>query len=253
MKVSIITVSYNSERTIEKTIQSVISQDYNTIEYIIIDGKSTDNTIEICKKYANKISIIISEKDNGIYDAMNKGIALASGDIIGILNSDDWYANDHVISDVVNEILKTKADALYGDLIYVNEKNLTKAKRYWKSGKFKKNKFKFGWMPPHPTVFIKKVLYEKFGTFNLTLKSAADYELMLRFFFKNNIIPCYLPKVITIMRLGGKSNATISNRVKANQEDRIAWKINNLKPNLFTLSLKPIRKIPQFLSRKQIK
>ena len=253
MKVSIITVAFNSEKTIEKTIQSILSQDYKNIEYLIIDGKSTDNTNEICNKYKNNISKIVSEKDRGIYDAMNKGIQLATGDIIGILNSDDWYANNHVISDVVTTMQKHNADALYGDLIYVDEKNIHRTKRYWKSGKFNKRKFKFGWMPPHPTVFIKKSLYEKYGLFNLTLQSAADYELMLRYFYKNNVVPCYLPKVITVMLQGGKSNASFHNRVKANREDRIAWKINNLNPNIFTLSLKPIRKIPQFLYRKQIK
>lgn len=249
MKISIITVSFNSQNTIEETILSVINQSYKEIEYIIIDGKSADETMSIIEKYKDKISIIISEKDKGIYDAMNKGINLATGDIIGILNSDDVYASNDVITEVAKKIKESNADALYADLVYVERNNLNKIKRYWKSGKFKRSKFKWGWMPPHPTVFIKKHLYNKFGTFNLELKSAADYELMLRFFYKENITPVYLQKVITKMRQGGESNATVKNRVNANKEDRKAWKINACKPYWLTLYFKPLRKIPQFIFR----
>lgn len=250
MKVSIITVCFNSQNTIEQTIISVLGQSYKNIEYIIIDGNSTDNTLAIIQKYASKITTLVSEKDNGIYDAMNKGIALATGEIIGILNSDDVYAYNDAILDVVNKINETKANALYADLVYVHKNNLFKIKRYWKSGLYKHSKFKWGWMPPHPTVFIKKHVYEKFGNFNLELKSAADYEFMLRIFYKEKIIPAYLEKVITKMRTGGESNANLKNRIKANNEDRKAWKINNINPFWLTLYFKPLRKVPQFLFRK---
>lgn len=253
MKVSIITVAYNSAETIEDTILSVIQQNYSDIEYIIVDGGSKDNTLAICNKYKDKIAVLVSEKDNGIYDAMNKGLRMATGEIIGILNSDDVYADHSVIHDVVSKIKETGSEALYADLVYVDNKDLKKVKRYWKSGSFKKSKFKFGWMPPHPTVFIKKALYTKFGDFSTQLHSAADYELMLRFFYKNNVVPTYLNRVITLMRMGGESNASVKNRYKANQEDRMAWKMNEIKPFPFTLTLKPIRKIPQFILRKKLK
>ncbi|HYG50884.1 MAG TPA: glycosyltransferase family 2 protein [Flavobacteriales bacterium] len=250
MKVSIITVSYNSAKTINDTILSVMGQTWANVEYIIVDGGSTDNTLQICKTYGNRIAKIISEPDKGIYDAMNKGLALATGDIIGILNSDDVYAYGTVLEDVVKKMLESGTNALYADLVYVDRLNLEKIKRYWRSGEFKKNKFKWGWMPPHPTVFFKKDLYLQFGNFNLEFRSAADYELMLRFFYKHGVKPAYLPKVITRMRTGGESNASVKNRVKANNEDRKAWKVNDLRPNLLTLYLKPLRKIPQFIFRK---
>lgn len=248
--ISIITVSYNSAATIEDTLKSVTGQTYPHIEYIIVDGASKDDTLAICEKYRHGIAQIVSEKDKGIYDAMNKGLQLATGDYIGILNSDDVYADANVIADVVAMLEKTGAEALYADLVYVDRHNLHKVTRYWKSGGYARKKFKWGWMPPHPTVFMAKSLYEKHGLFNLSLRSAADYELMLRFFYKHAVSPVYLKRVITKMRVGGESNVTVKNRLKANGEDRTAWSINNLKPYWFTLSLKPLRKIPQFIFKK---
>ena len=250
MKISIITVSFNSAKTIEDTIKSVINQTYSTIEYIIIDGASTDETLEICNRYKNNINYFISEKDNGIYDAMNKGIVVATGDFIGILNSDDFYVDNKVISDVVDCLKLNNALGIYADLKYVDSSNVKKIKRFWQSGYFSRKKFRNGWMPPHPTVFLKRELYSKFGFFNLALKSAADYELMLRIFYKHEITPCYLSRVIIHMRIGGESNASVKNRLKANKEDRLAWEINGLKPHFFTLYMKPLRKIPQFFKKR---
>lgn len=250
MKVSIITVSYNSAQTIEDTILSVAAQTYPHIEYIVVDGASTDGTLDICARHKNSISTLHSEKDKGIYDAMNKGLSMATGDVIGILNSDDLYADAHVIANVVEKLQQTGASALYADLVYVDRFDTGKITRYWRSGKYKRSKFKWGWMPPHPTVFLKKELYGLYGHFDLSLRSAADYELMLRFFYKNGVEPVYLPRVITRMRAGGESNVTVNNRVKANKEDRKAWDMNKVKPFWFTLWLKPVRKIPQFIFRK---
>ena len=250
MKVSIITVSFNSEKTIEQTILSVLGQTYKNIEYIIVDGNSSDNTLSIINKYSSKIAHVLSEPDKGIYDAMNKGIELASGDLIGILNSDDVYAYSNVITDIVKKIHASNAKSIYADLVYVDKNDLFKVKRYWKSGEYKRKKFKMGWMAPHPTVFIKREIYTQFGTFNLSLKSAADYELMLRFFYKEKIEPAYLPEVIIKMRQGGKSNASIKNRLSANRQDRAAWRINSVKPYWLTLYFKPLRKVPQFIFRK---
>jgi glycosyltransferase involved in cell wall biosynthesis len=248
MKVSIITVSYNSEKTIEDTIKSVLSQDYPNIEYLIIDGASKDATLEIVQKYQVKIAKVISEKDKGIYDAMNKGIALATGDIIGILNSDDFYADATVISSIVAQFTPT-IEAVYADLVYVDANDTNRITRLWKSGNYTQGDFKKGWMPPHPTFFVKSECYQKYGNYSLQLKSAADYELMLRLIHKEQIKINYLPKVIVKMRTGGASNASLKNRIRANKEDRMAWQMNGLKPGLFTFIRKPISKIIQFIRK----
>lgn len=250
MKVSIITIAYNAEETISETIKSVINQDYENIEYIIVDGASKDKTCEIIKSFGFKVSKFISEKDNGIYDAMNKGLALATGEVIGILNADDVYADTKVISDVVAKMQAEKTDSLYADLVYVKREDTNKITRYWRSGKYTKGKFLKGWMPPHPTFFVKREIYEKYGNFNLNLKSASDYEIMLRFLHKHEISVSYLPRVTTKMRVGGQSNVTLKNRIKANREDREAWKINGLKPGVFTLVRKPLSKVGQFFRKK---
>jgi len=246
MKVSIITVAYNSQATISDTIKSVINQTYKDIEYIIIDGASTDNTMSIIEAYKDNIHTIVSEPDSGLYDAMNKGIQYATGDVIGILNSDDYYENNAVIEKIVNTIKQSNADVCYADLNYVHPVNTSKVIRRWKSGKFRKSSFYYGWMPPHPTIFVKKRVYNKVGLFNLGLKSAADYELILRIFLKSNFTVTYLPETIVCMRTGGNSNASLKNRIKANKEDRMAWKMNGIKPYFFTLFLKPFRKIFQY-------
>jgi glycosyltransferase involved in cell wall biosynthesis len=246
MKISIITIAYNSAETIEDTINSVVGQDYDDIEYIIVDGASKDDTMDIVNKYRDQIAIISSEPDKGIYDAMNKGVALATGDIIGILNSDDIYANTNVISKVSNSI--GDADSLYADLVYVNREDTDKVTRYWKSGEYKEGAFFKGWMPPHPTFFVRKKCYDLYGTYDLKLRSAADYECMLRMLHKHKISTVYLPEVITKMRIGGQSNVTLKNRLAANKEDRMAWELNSIKPKPWTLFMKPVRKIKQFFS-----
>ncbi len=249
IKVSIITISFNAEETISDTIKSVINQDYENVEYIVVDGASKDKTCDIIKSFGFKVSKFISEKDNGIYDAMNKGLSMATGDIIGILNADDVYADTKVISDVVAKMQEEKTDSLYADLVYVKREDTDKITRYWKSGKYTKGKFLKGWMPPHPTFFVKREIYEKCGNFNLNLKSAADYEIMLRFLHKYEISVSYLPRVTTKMRVGGQSNVTLKNRIKANREDKEAWRINGLKPGVFTMVRKPLSKLGQFFRR----
>ncbi|MFM2000041.1 MAG: hypothetical protein RL204_1988 [Bacteroidota bacterium] len=249
MKVSIITISYNSAETIEDTIKSVVGQDYPNIEYIIIDGASKDETLSIVGKYKDKIAKVVSEKDKGIYDAMNKGVENATGDIIGILNSDDYYYDESVISEVVQIFEKEKTDGLYADLVYVDRADSDKVIRYWKSGEYQPGKFLKGWMPPHPTFFVKKEVYEKFGLYSTDLRSAADYEFMLRVIHKHNISLSYMPRILTKMRVGGMSNVSLKNRWKANMEDRRAWKINGLKPKWYTLTVKPLSKILQFLNK----
>ncbi len=248
MKISIITVSYNSSATITDTIESVINQTFPNIEYIIVDGNSNDGTQEIVKSYGNKIATFISESDKGIYDAMNKGIQLATGDIVGILNSDDVYAAANVLEKVATCFaINANAEICYGDLNYVQSKNLNAITRIWKAGANNSKSFHYGWMPPHPTVFVRKEVYNKVGPFSIQLKSASDYEMMLRMFVKHQCKAVYIPFLLVKMRTGGMSNASFKNRVKANREDALAWKMNNLKPYFFTLPLKPLRKITQFI------
>jgi len=248
LKVSIITVCYNSAETIEATIRSVVSQDYNTIEYIIVDGQSTDATLHIIEKYKDQISKIISEKDAGIYFAINKGIAAATGDIIAILHADDLYTNNQVIYSVVKAFDNKQTDKVYGNLQYGEHIDTMKVTRNWKSGEYTNGLFLKGWMPPHPAFFVRKTCYEKYGTYNTELKSAADYELMLRLLHKHNCSTAYIPQILIKMRVGGKSNVTLLNRIKANREDKKAWLMNGLKPGMFTFILKPLSKIGQFFS-----
>ena len=246
MKVTIITVVYNGAKTIRHCIESVLNQDFQEVEYIIIDGNSSDGTQDIVKGYGSKISRFVSERDGGIYDAMNKGIQLATGDVIGILNADDYYAYNSVLSDVAFAMQADDIKGCYGDLVYVDADNEAVIKRQWISGNYKAGAFLNGWMPPHPAFFVKKELYKEYGTFRLDLGSAADYELMLRFIHKAGIKIAYVPKVLVKMRTGGVSNSNIKNRIAANRNDLRAWKENNLKPRFYTLWLKPLRKILQF-------
>lgn len=246
VKVSIITVVYNGAEHIRDCIEAVVNQSYAAIEYIIVDGGSTDGTVDIVKSYGTKIARFVSEPDKGLYDAMNKGLRMATGDIIGILNADDFFRHSRVIDNVVNCFRQTGSDAVYGDLIYVDRTNTQLIKRYWQAGSYYKNAFLWGWMPGHPSFFARRELYEWYGLFRLDLKSAADYELLLRFIYKHGAKLAYLNEVITVMRVGGISNSTLNNRLRANREDRLAWKLNDLKPYFFTLWLKPLRKIGQY-------
>jgi len=246
VKVSIITIVYNNKETIADAIESVLSQSYPNIEYIVVDGKSTDGTIEIIHSYGNKISKLVSEIDSGLYDAINKGIRLATGDIIGLLHSDDLLSSSDTIATIASAFRMHSVDSIYGDLLYVQRHDITKVVRKWVSGSYKRKDFLCGWMPPHPTFYVKKACYEKYGLYNTIFRSAADYELMLRFLYKQNISTYYVPEVIVRMRVGGKSNITLQNRLRANQEDYKAWLVNDLKPHFYTRFLKPLRKLVQF-------
>ncbi|MDR0467686.1 MAG: glycosyltransferase [Campylobacteraceae bacterium] len=244
-KISIITVVYNGEKYVEDALKSVVNQSYKNLEYIIIDGKSIDNTLNIIKKYEDKISKIISEKDNGLYDAMNKGVQLATGDIVGILNSDDFYIDNMTLNKIAQIFEENRQiDIVYSDLMYVDEVDTDKVVRFWKSGK--QQSFKNGWHPPHPTMFVKKELYDKYGLFDTDFKISADYELMLRFIEKNRANLFYLPETTVKMRVGGVSNKSIKNIVKANIEVLKAWKKNGFRVPFFIFFIKPFKKIKQF-------
>lgn len=246
MKVSIITVVYNNVSTLRDTIESVLGQDYSDIEYIIIDGLSTDGTVELVQSYGTRIHKFVSEKDKGLYDAINKGISLASGEIVGLLHSDDLFFSTAAIRKVVDGFYTSSADSVYGDLHYVDKVDTWKIVRNWRSGSYQRCKFRRGWMPPHPTFYVKRSVYETYGLYDTDFKSAADYELMLRYLYKYNISTHYLPNTLVKMRVGGESNRNLFNRLQANKEDYFAWKKNNLSPSIYTRFLKPLRKLHQY-------
>ena len=248
MKVSIITVTYNSEKYLSDCIASVRKQTYRNIEHIIVDGKSTDNTLKIIEKNASSIAAWISETDRGMYDAINKGIKMATGDIIGLLNSDDMLASADVIMDIVACFEEKNTDSVYGDLVYVDAANSQKVLRYWKGLTYKRSRFNYGWMPAHPTFYIKRSLIEKYGDYENHYFTAADYEFMARYLYRHKVSSCYLPKMIVKMRNGGLSNGNIYRRLRANRRDYLAMKRNRI-PFAFIVSiLKPLIKIPQYKS-----
>lgn len=314
MNISIITATFNAAATVADCLRSVASQTHPA-EHIIIDGASTDNTLEIVKRSVNSDSLLvirngnspedwpitpatshqspvtshsspvthhqspitrlISEPDQGIYDAMNKGIALATGEVIGILNADDFYASPDVLSRVAAVFEDPEVMCCYGDLEYVREAGLSfkdqglriegtapytpsplilhpssfKVVRYWKSGPFSPDSFYSGWMPPHPTFFVRRSIYERFGNFRLDMGSAADYELMLRLLVKHQLRTVYIPAVLVRMRVGGASNESLTARLRANRMDRRAWEVNGLRPYPWTLFCKPLRKVGQYVFR----
>ncbi|MGL5964208.1 MAG: glycosyltransferase family 2 protein [Fusobacteriaceae bacterium] len=250
MKVSIITASYNSDKYIEDTIKSVLSQTYKDIEYIIIDGGSKDKTIDIIKKYEAQFNgklKWVSEKDKGIYDAMNKGINLSTGDIVGLINSDDYLADENVIKKIVQKISEEKADLIYGDLDFIKENEKNTIVRKWKSGIYKKGIFKRGWHPAHPTLYLTKDFYKKIGNFSLDYKIAADFDLMLRMFEKNNPKVAYLEEVMVKMRVGGVSTGGFKSKVIIAKECSKAWKKNNLSKPLFFDYIRFITKLKQMI------
>ena len=248
MTISIITATYNSASTLRDTLLSVRNQAYSDVEHIIIDGLSVDSTIDIVKEFPHVVRVV-SEKDRGIYDAMNKGIKLATGEVVGILNSDDFYTDEKVLLKVMEAFNDPLIDVVYGDLQYVRKNDVHVVTRTWKSGQYKKENFYYGWMPPHPAFFVRRKIYEEVGFFNTDLRSAADYEMMLRILVKHGARVRYVPGIMVKMRAGGVSNASFKNRLRANREDRMAWQLNELKPLFFTTWLKPMRKIIQFITR----
>lgn len=234
--------------TVKDTLTSIQRQNYQSFEHLIIDGLSKDNTISVVKAF-NPSLRVLSEPDNGIYDAMNKGIQLASGSIIGILNSDDFYADTTVLSRVALCFEQEHCDMVYGDLKYVNDRNTHKVVRRWKAGPWNKASFRHGWMPPHPTLFVRKEVYQEYGMFNTDLRFSADYEFMIRTMYcSTDLKIAYIPNYLVHMRVGGASNASLKNRLLANKEDRSAWRLNGINPPFYTTLLKPLRKMHQFLN-----
>lgn len=249
MKFSLITATYNSARNITTVVSSLNKQTFSNIDWIIVDGASQDNTVEVIKdKFQGNLNII-SEKDNGIYDALNKGLRKATGDIVGFLHSDDLLASNDVIKQIADIFQQEDVDGVYGDLQYVAKEDTSRLIRYWSSNDFKSSLLKKGWMPAHPTLFLKRKVYEKHGHFNLDYKIAADYDLMLRIFGDSTLKFHYLPKVITKMRVGGASNRSFKNIKLKSTEDLKALKANGIPNPYLVLARKNLSKIGQFVKR----
>jgi len=254
MKISIITVVHNNKDAIQDTMNSVLSQEYDDLEYIVVDGASTDGTVEVIKEAVKRpperIIKFISEKDDGIYDAMNKGIQLATGEVVGLLNGDDVYADNLVLKKVAGVFANHSVDSCYADLVYVDKYNLDKVIRYWKSCDYQDGLFGKGWAPPHPTFFVRKKVYEEYGIFDLEYKLAADFELIVRFLGKYGIPSVYIPNVLVKMRLGGATNKSIINIIKQNLEICRAGKKNNVHISPLALTFnKSLNRITQFISK----
>ncbi len=247
MKISIVTGTYNSQAYISDCVTSVHNQTYDNIEHIIIDGASSDATVNTIRDTPNKVSQLISENDNGIYDAMNKGLKLATGEVLGILNSDDFYNSTAVIQNVVDAFQDPKIDIVFGDLFYVNQQNPDKIVRKWSSGPYYDGAFKKGWHPAHPSFFVRKNVYEKFGYFDLDYQLAADFELMLRFLEKHQLKSTYLKIPMVRMRLGGATNKSWENIAKGNKECIAAFKKNGISAPLLYPIYRLLPKLKQFL------
>ncbi len=248
---SIITPTFNSQKTLADCIQSIYAQDFppGQIQHLVIDGQSTDDTISLARSLTDERSSIQSEPDKGLYDAINKGIRQSEGNFIGILNSDDFYRSAHVLSRVHQQLQTTGAMTAFGDIEYVSKNDPTKVVRYWKCGEFRRSRMRWGWMPPHPSFFVHRSVYERLGVFRNDLTIAADYEIILRFLFRNAVTTTYVPECLVAMRLGGLSN-TPANLWKKSREDMLACAINGMRPASWTVASKILRKVPQFLMRR---
>lgn len=248
MKISIVTPVYNDPR-IGRALQSILDQRHDhELEIIIIDGGSSDRTLDIVERYKDDVNIIVSEPDRGLYDGMNKGIKHATGDVVGILNADDWYIDTNVLRDVI-EIFERYPEigVCYGNILYAGKNG--KISRYWKSSAHKRFKWYYGWRPPHPSFFVRKDIYESYGVFNLNFAISSDYEFQLRLLLKNKIPAFHLNRVLVVMSLGGVSNRSILNIISANLEIGCAWRINQLKGGWMAPLLKPLLNFPQFVRR----
>lgn len=246
MRVSIVTVCLNNAKSIEDTVRGVIAQDYGDIEYIVVDGGSSDGTADILREYRSRIATCISEPDGGTYDAMNKGISLATGDVVGFLNAGDFYANESALSRVVAAFRETACQAVYGDLEYVAERDPARVVRRWRSQAYRDGLFEKGWHPPHPTFFARRQVFDQYGYFDLRYKISADYELMLRLLKKHGISACHVPQVLVKMRTGGKSNKDLWQIFKANVECYRAWRQNGLAISPLIILRKPASKLIQY-------
>ena len=246
MKISVITAVFNGRETVADAIESVLRQSHPDIELVVIDGASTDGTRELIESYQKRMAVFISEPDEGIYDALNKGISLATGNIVGFLHADDLFAGNNVLSKIADVFSDPSVDAVYGDLVYVSRFEPDKVIRYWRAQDFSPGKLKKGWMPPHPTFYVRRSIYERLGSFDTSYHIAADYDCILRMLGQGRLNCRYVPEVLVKMRVGGKSNNSLRNIVVKSVEDYRALKHNKI-GGIISLVRKNLSKLPQFL------
>lgn len=251
MKLSLITVTYNSGKTLVCTIESVLQQTYPDIEYIIVDGASKDNTVSIIKEYEPKFNgrmRWISEPDKGLYDAMNKGIRMATGDVVGIINSDDFFTTDKILEQVADTFrTDVKLDAVYGDIHFVHPDDLNKCVRYYSSKVFRRGLMRLGFMPAHPSFYVRKECFDKFGLYKTDYQIAADFEFLLRVIYNGRIVTKYLPQDMVTMRTGGASTSGIESHKRIMKEHLRAFRENGIHTNVFLLSLRYVYKIMELI------
>lgn len=253
MKITIITATYNSGQTLTDTLESVLRQSYTDIDYVIVDGGSKDNTLDIIRRYEPRFEgrmRWISELDKGIYDAMNKGIRMAAGDVVGLLNSDDFYTSNDVLEHVARALSDPNVDAIYGDIHYVNDDDLTHCVRYYSSRVFSRGLMRLGFMPAHPSFYCRRAIYEKYGLFDTSLRVAADFENLLRLIFVNRIRTKYIPEDFVTMRTGGASSSGMVSHKRILKEHMVAYKQNGVYSNLFLEGLRYLYKIGEILVSK---
>ena len=248
MKISVITATFNSADTIKDALDSVAQQSYSNIEHLIIDGQSKDTTLDIVKNYSNSKMHFRSESDSGIYDALNKGIIYSSGDVVGFLHADDVFESNGVLSTIAEAFSDPNVDAIYGDLIYVRKENIQQVVRYWRAGNYRKNSFYHGWMLPHPTLYVRRAVYEKYGGFNTSYRISADYDLVLKMFTRPGFRATYIPDVLVKMRLGGVSNGSLRQVLRKSSEDYRILRAHGV-GGWLSLVAKNIRKLSQFRGR----
>ena len=248
VKISVITAVYNCQKTIAQAIESVLSQSYPEVESVVIDGASTDGTLAILESFRPRLGKLISEKDRGIYDALNKGIKESTGDIVGFLHSDDLYQDTHVLEKVARAFEDAEVDAVYGDLVYVKHEDIKQVVRYWRSGAFSQGALSYGWMPPHPTFYVRRSVYEQLGGFDTRYRIAADYDTVLRFLGTNKIKVAYVPEILVRMRVGGISNRSLKSIWMKTKEDYLVMKRNRI-GGVLAIAWKNLSKVVQFVKR----
>ncbi len=252
MKISVVTVCFNSARTLADTIESVSGQTHTETEHIVVDGASTDGTVEMLHQHQGSLARVVSEPDRGIYDAMNKGFALATGEVIGTLNSDDTFAGPTVLERIAREFEDPAVDACYGDLIYVGRDEPDRIVRYWKSKPYEDGLFAAGWMPPHPTFYIRRRAYERHGGFDLSYRFQADFDFTLRMLSVHRLKSAYIPETLVKMRMGGVTNNRLTNVVKGNIEAYRACRSHGVNVTPFFMVRKVVSRIGQFRRRPQV-
>ena len=248
LKISVITAVFNNRGTIAGALDSVLEQTHKNSELVVIDGGSTDGTVEVLARYADRLGVLVSEPDQGIYDALNKGIQRAHGDVVGFLHSDDVFGSNDVLSKVAEAFEDSSVGAVYGDLVYVKRDDLSSVLRYWRAGPFSRARLSRGWMPPHPTLYVRREVYERLGGFDTRYRIAADYDHLLRIFSDPALNPRYIPEILVRMRVGGASNRSLRNIIRKSREDLEALRSNEV-GGIGALAWKNISKIGQFFQR----